>query len=925
MDPSEFAAKWKGSTLTERAAAQSHFSDLCHMLGWRTPSDLDPTGEWFAFEKGAEKLGGGDGFADVWMKDRFAWEYKGKRANLRDAYRQLNDYREDLGNPPLLVVCDLERFEVHTNFTGTAKKVHAFTLDDLATAPAEPLRILRALFGNPEALRPTVTRQELTEEAAREFAALAIALRGRGHAPQAVAHFLDQLLFCMFAEDAGLLPRGIIERLTEATRADPDGFTEQLGVLFARMASRTGGYFGSERIEWFNGSLFDGSPAIPLAASEVDIIRRVAKLDWAEIEPAIFGTLFERGLDPGRRTQLGAHYTDRASIERLVEPVLMAPLRAEYGAMQARVQELIGQGYGIGGWKRALKPENDPRRVFESFLDRLRTVTVLDPACGSGNFLYMALQSLKDLEREAIHWGSLTMRFSAQYPQVGPHQLRGIELNPYAAELARVTIWIGEIQWMLRNGFAYARDPILRPLANIETKDALIDASDPAQPVEAGWPDAEVIIGNPPFLGGKLLRANLGDAYVDTLFRVYEGRVPREADLVTYWHEKARAMVEAGRTRRVGLLATQGIRGGANRRVIERIKASGDLFLAWSDEAWVLDGAAVHISFLGYDDGRQIERVLDGRSVPSINANLTAGLDLTLARPLPENLGIAFMGDTKGGPFDIPADVAYPMLDAHNPDGRSNRDVVRPWVNGLDITRRPRGMHIVDFGTSMVREEAALYQAPFEHVREHVQPARVGNKRAAYAERWWLHVEPRSGMRAALAGLRRYIATPNLTKHRLFVWLEPPTLPDHQLIVIARDDDYTFGILHSRVHELWALRMGTQLETRPRYTPTTTFETFPFPRPTDEQRQAIALAAARLDELRRGWLSPPHADDEELKLRTLTRLYNEQPSWLRDAHDHVDRSVLAAYSWSADLPDDDLLQGLLALNLERSDSASAPG
>lgn len=283
------------------------------------------------------------------------------------------------------------------------------------------------------------------------------------------------------------------------------------------------------------------------------------------------------------------------------------------------------------------------------------------------------------------------------------------------------------------------------------------------------------------------------------------------------------------------------------------------------------------------------------------------------------------MGDTKGGPFDIPADVAYPMLDAHNPDGRSNRDVVRPWVNGLDITRRPRGMHIVDFGTSMVREEAALYQAPFEHVREHVQPARVGNKRAAYAERWWLHVEPRSGMRAALAGLRRYIATPNLTKHRLFVWLEPPTLPDHQLIVIARDDDYTFGILHSRVHELWALRMGTQLETRPRYTPTTTFETFPFPRPTDEQRQAIALAAARLDELRRGWLSPPHADDEELKLRTLTRLYNEQPSWLRDAHDHVDRSVLAAYSWSADLPDDDLLQGLLALNLERSDSASAPG
>ena len=452
------------------------------------------------------------------------------------------------------------------------------------------------------------------------------------------------------------------------------------------------------------------------------------------------------------------------------------------------------------------------------------------------------------------------MRFSAQYPQVGPHQLRGIELNPYAAELARVTIWIGEIQWMLRNGFAYARDPILRPLDNIETKDALIDATDPAQPVEAGWPDAEVIIGNPPFLGGKLLRANLGDAYVDTLFRVYDGPGPARGGprdlLAREGPGDGRGRPdEAGRAcsrRRASVAAPTGA-------CIERIKASGDLFLAWSDEAWVLDGAAVHISFLGYDDGRQIERVLDGRSVPSINANLTAGLDLTLARPLPENLGIAFMGDTKGGPFDIPADVAYPMLDAHNPDGRSNRDVVRPWVNGLDITRRPRGMCIVDFGTAMVREEAALYQAPFEHVREHVQPARIGNKRAAYAERWWLHDEPRVGMRAALAGLPRYIATPNVTKHRLFVWLEPPTLPDHQLIVFARDDDYTFGVLHSRVHELWARAHGhaaTEVESGFRYTPTTTFETFPFPRPTDEQRQAIALAAARLDELRRGWLEP---------------------------------------------------------------------
>jgi hypothetical protein len=281
-------------------------------------------------------------------------------------------------------------------------------------------------------------------------------------------------------------------------------------------------------------------------------------------------------------------------------------------------------------------------------------------------------------------------------------------------------------------------------------------------------------------------------------------------------------------------------------------------------------------------------------------------------------LGIAFMGDTKGGPFDVAADVAYPMLDAHNPDGRSNRTVVRRWVNGLDITRRPRNMWIVDFGTHMTREEAALYETPYQYVEANVKPVRVGNKRKAYADRWWLHVEPRTGMRAALAGLSRYIATPNLTKHRLFVWLPADVLPDHQLIAIARDDDYTFGVLHSRAHEIWSLRMGTQLETRPRYTPTTTFETFPFPRPTQEQRDRIAAGARRLDELRNGWLNPLRADAEELEARTLTILYNERPAWLRDAHAVLDRAVFDAYGWAPDIADDELLARLFDLNQERA-------
>ena len=915
MTPSEFAAKWKGSTLTERQASQAHFSDLCRMLGWPTPTDDDTTGDRFVFEKGAAKTGGGDGFADVWRKDCFAWEYKGKRKDLTAAYRQLLEYREALDNPPLLIVSDMERFEIHTNFTGTAKHVYRFTLDDLAAHPAEPLRVLRAAFLEPERLRPTVTRQELTEEAAKQFAKLALSLRDRGNDAQAVAHFLDKLLFCLFAEDTqpGLLPKELIGRLAARMKSDPLVFSTQLGELFGRMSQQGGGYFGAEKIEWFNGDLFDGAAVISMETTEIEVLRTVSLLDWSEIEPAIFGTLFERGLDPDRRTQLGAHYTDRDAIVRLVEPVLMAPLRREFELMKVDIKAM--QANGMTAYRRTREPSAIEKR-FNEFLDQVRSITVLDPACGSGNFLYIALQSLKDLEREALLWGSLEVSLSVQFPRVGPHQLHGIEINPYAAELTRVTIWIGEIQWMLRNGFAFLRDPILRPLHNIETRDALIDWSDAGHPAEAEWPAADVIIGNPPFLGAKLLRRSLGSEYVESLYRIFGSRLPGMSDFVAYWHEKARAAIQAGQTKRAGLLATQGIRGGRGRAVLERIKQSGDIFVAWSDEPWVLNGANVHISFVGYDDGSDHQRTLDGKEVTSINANLTAGVDLTKARRLPENMGIAFIADVKGGPFDIPAETAYPMLDAHNPDGRSNREVVRHWVNGLDITRRPRNMWIIDFGPSMSREEAALYEAPYAFAERHVRPFR--NEALTTTNDWWRHERPGHSMREALRGLSRYLGTPSLTKYRLFVWLPADVLADHQLVVIASDDDYTFGVLHSHVHELWALAMGTQLETRPRYTPTTTFETFPFPQPTDEQRDVIATAARRLNDLREGWLNPTGAEPEELDTRTLTNLYNQMPGWLRDAHAALDAAVLAAYGWAGDMKDADLLSELLGLNLART-------
>ncbi len=819
LSAAAFAAKWKDNARRERASSQEHFIDLCRMLGVPTPND-PPSSPDYTFEAGAERLStGGKGWADVWRRGYFGWEYKGAHADLAAAYRQLLDYREDLENPPALVVSDMDMIEVHTNFTNTQPVVHTVTLDDLAEDPAGALRILRAVMHEPEALRPEQTPDEVTQAAASRFAEIAGSMQARGHDPETVAHFLNRVLFCLFAEDIGLLPRRIMSDLIASRADDPAAFTAGLSELFRLMADQ-GGYFGTQRIAWFNGGLFDDAAALAFTREELRAVGAASALDWSQVEPAILGTLFERGLDPDRRGQLGAHYTDRAKILMVVEPVVLEPLRREFGAMRERVDELMAgrepRLFTREGRRRVrLRPwERSAENEWRAFLDRLRAVRVLDPACGSGNFLYVTLRLLKDLEQEAIRWSAERLRITGEFPQVGPHNVIGIEISPYAKELAGVSIWIGQIQWMRDHGYGFPEKPVLQPLDNIEQRDAILARGDEGAPVPAAWPEAEFIVGNPPFLGSKRLRESLGDEYVDDLFAAWDGAVARESDLVCYWHELARQQIAGGAAKRAGLLATNSIRGGPNRATLDRVKQSGDLFMAWSDEPWTVEGAAVRVSIVGQDNGSETQRVLDGASAGRINSNLTSGVDVTRARALPENQGVSFMGDTKGGSFDIPGDLAREMLSLPaNVNGRSNADVAVPWVNGLDLTRRPRDMFIIDFGTDMPEPQAAAYEAPFEYVADHVQPVRAENRRESYRDRWWLHVEPRPAMRAALAPLSRFIGTTRVAKHRTFVWLPSPTLADSRLIVFAREDDYTFGVLHSRAHELWALRLARPLRT----------------------------------------------------------------------------------------------------------------
>ncbi len=957
ISPEKFVDHWKASTLNERQGSQMHFQQLCDLLNVPKPTGTSLTDGGYGFEVNVDKTGGGIGYADVWKRGCFAWEYKSPDTNLGDALKQLKLYASDLENPPLLIVSDMRRIEIHTNWTSMVQEKHVLELDDLKDARLR--QKLKWAFDEAtvKELRPSRSANATTEEVAKKFVAIAQNLRERGNDPEKVAHFVNRMVFCMFAEDVDLLPKKMFERMLEASLVNPDEFVANAEMLFTAMANKHG-RIDFTPIDWFNGGLFEDGTALELTRDDIRVALEAAKQNWSEINPSIMGTLFERGLDPGKRSQLGAHYTDAEKIMLIVRPVIIEPLLREWDAARAQITTLMETAKTHKTKGERTKAANAASEIKIKFIERLRNFRVLDPACGSGNFLYIALKALKDIEFR-VNFEAEGLGLPAAFPSVGPECVKGIEINPFAAELARVSVWIGEIQWMREKNLGVSKNPILKPLETIECRDALLNPDGS----EAEWPEADVIIGNPPFLGGKMLIANLGEETVSRIFRAYDGRVAREADFVCYWFQKASESLAAERVDRAGLVATNSIRGGANREVLKHIRSHGVIFDAWDDEPWMQDGAAVRVAIVNFGASETDAPIrFDGVPALEIFPDLTArkgdgGVDLTLARRLLENANIAFMGDTKGGAFDIEGETARQWLaQPVNPNGKSNSVVLKPWINGLDVTRRARDMWIVDFGWEITESEAALYEGPFEHAKLNVLPERLKNRRETYKKFWWRHVEARQGMHSALVPLSGSIVTPTVAKHRLFARCAKAILPDHQLIVFARDDDTTFGILHSKFHELWSLRVCTWLGVGndPRYTPTTCFETFPFPEgltpnvpasdyAADPRAQAIAKAAHRLNELREKWLNPPDlvkrvpevvagypdrilpVDDKAasiLKNRTLTKLYNERASggatWLDHAHKDLDAAVASAYGWPADLSDDDILERLFKLNQERA-------
>jgi len=1034
-DIDAFIARWSAADGTERANYQLFLTELAEVL--QLPRPEPATSDWrdnaYVFERvvDREKLSGATAknFIDFYRRDAFVCEAKrtnktieskGFDAAIQKAFNQAESYARALpaaeGRPPFILIADVGHcVELYAEFTRSGghytpypdPRSHRIRLSDLRR---DDIRArLRAVWLDPLSLDPARRSARVTRDIADRLARLAKSLEAAGHAPQHVAGFLMRALFTMFAEDVGLLPERAFTELLDSLADSPHTFAPMVESLWKTMNS--GGFSPIVRgdVLRFNGGLFAEPAAIALDRDQIALLREAAGADWRYVEPAIFGTLLERALDARERHKLGAHYTPRAYVERLVLPTVIEPLRAEWREVQVAALTFEQQG-----------KHKDAVAEIRAFHRHLCALRVLDPACGSGNFLYVTLEHMKRLEGEVLNLlhdlGESQGLLQLEGITVDPHQFLGLEINPRAARIAEMVLWIGYLQWHFRtHGSVQPPQPVLRDFRNIENRDALIsytrrelvrDAAgrpltrwdgvttqaspvtgEPVpdesaqieqyryvEPVKAAWPQADYIVGNPPFIGAATLRRALGDGYVEAVRGAWP-EVPESADFVMYWWHTAAEAVRAGRARRFGFITTNSIKQTFNRRVVQaQLDAKPPLTLAFAipDHPWVdaADGAAVRIAMtVGAADGAdgrllhlrqeretgedEVEVTLEERD-GKLFADLQIGADIAGARSLAANSGVSQRGLELGNAGFIISTAEAKML------GRdTNQDLtlrIRPYKNGRDITDRPRDVLVIDmFGLS--REAVmASFPAVYQRLLERVKPEREQNRDPRLRERWWLHRRSREDLRASLKDLPRYIATVETSKHRTFVLLDAEIAPDNMLIGIGIDDGYTLGILSSRVHIAWALAAGGRLGVGndPRYNKTRCFETFPFPDATPDQQTRIGDLAEQLDAHRKR----QQAAHSEL---TLTGMYNvleklragaplsakdktihEQGlvSVLRELHDALDTAVFDAYGWAdlapalvgrpgatTPLPDkpaeqaaaeEDLLTRLVALNAERA-------
>ena len=1025
MDISTFINKWKPSGASERANKDSFLRDLCDVLGVPHPDPKtgDPDSDRYVFEREAVLVHGGErhtlGFIDLYKHGCFILEAKqgsdveSKKIGtarrdtpswaiaMQEAFGQAFRYTEALEPPPpFLIVTDIGYcFDLYAAFDGSRnyrKFPDALTsriaLDNLANP--ENLATLRSIFLDPHSLDPSKRSAKVTREIAAHIAALARSLEEAGHDPEKVAKFLMRCLFTMFAEDVELLPKGIFaDALEERWYDNPDVFQSELEDLWRRM--NAGGFlFGAGKIWQFNGGLFAEPVALPLNKHQLWILREAAQSYWADVEPAIFGTLLERALDPKERHRLGAHYTPRAYVERLVRPTIEQPLRAEWDNVRAQVVALVASEDP----EKNIKVVAEARKIVYAFYDRLTRIRVLDPACGSGNFLYVSLDLFKRIENEVLdllaNLGEDRAIFNVFGRMVTPEQFLGIEIKPWAKEITELVLWIGWLQWQIRTRGWKTKplEPILRDYHNIELRDAVLayDSKEPlidddgkpvtrwdgetmkASPVtgepvpdenarvpvytyvnprKAEWPQTDFVVGNPPFVGNKRMRIILGDGYVEAL-REAHSDVPDTADYVMYWWNHAATLLRNGAIQRFGLITTNSITQPAARKLIQAHldgQPPLELRFAIPDHPWSdsQTGAAVRIAMtVGARDAGPgtLTQVVDEKesgsddrdvtlvsSAGRIGAALTIGADISAVSVLQSNSGLSFMGVTLVGDFRLDKNDVLKLGFA----SESLPAPIRRYISGRELAQERADRYVIDFFGLPIEEVRDAYPCLMQWLLERVKPAREQNKRASYRERWWIFGEPRTAMRKAVVGLTRFIATPETSKYRFFVFLDADVLPDHTLFAIASGDSFHHGVLSSRPHSLFADTAGSRMGVGNdlRWRNNTCFEPFPFPDPNEALKQRIRDLGEQLDAHRKRQQSL-HPDltitgmynvleklrsGEELTAKEKKIHEDGLVSVLKQIHDDLDAAVFDAYGWPHDLTDAQILERLVALNAERAE------
>lgn len=1058
-----FIARWSAAEAAERANYQLFLTELCDLLEvpHPDPAGADNDNNAYVFDRAITRHKP-DGtsttvYADLYKRGAFILETKqgahaksdstgqellldlgatesGSRKSghgvrgsrhwdlvLERAYNQARGYIRDLpaseGRPPFLIVCDVGYvIELYSEFTRTGGSYirfpdpqhHRIYLEDLRD-PATRER-LRTVWTDPLALDPSRHAARVTREVADHLAALAKSLEVDDHDAESIATFLQRCLFTMFAEDVGLLPENAFVEKLRQLREHPEGFVITMNGLWKDMASEDEWSLAlMDKVAWFNGGLFESATALPLRAEQIAILVEAARSDWSDVEPAIFGTLLERALTPAARHKLGAHYTPRSYVERLVKPTVIDPLRSEWEAVKGSAFRLRSDG----------RPDKAIEAVRE-FHHQLCRIRVLDPACGSGNFLYVTLEHMKRLEGEVLELlealGDSELTFEMDHYKVRPQQFLGLEINERAVAIAQLVLWIGYFQWHKKTtGEADTRDrPLLPKQETIVRQDAVlaydertprrdengnfvtiwdgrttrphpvtgnevpdeaaqIPVFDYSNPRRAEWPEADFVVGNPPFIGKGRMREFLGDGYTESLRQAWKGDVPDSADFVMYWWEKAAELLCGGKIERFGFITTNSVHQTFNRRVLERHlgDAKTPLTLAYAipDHPWVdsADGAAVRIAMtvatrdavLGELNRVTGEtRIGEGESdvslqssIGPIAASLKTGAAVSSSVALRSNSGLSCLGLILGGKgFKVSKDEA----DLINESGLS--PIAAPIWNGSDITSRWAGHYAIDaFGLSE-SELRDRYPQAWQHLKSTVFPIRQTNRDRKLRENWWLFRRANTEFRTSTDGLRRFIVTSETAKHRVFSFLESPDRPEHKLVVVAHTEAGVLATLSSSIHVAWALNCGSRLGVGndPVYVKTRCFETFPFPdlaeRP--ELRNRLAELGEQLDAHRKR----QQAAHPEL---TMTGMYNvleklrrgealtEKERAIHDAglvsvlkqlHDEIDGAVLDAYGWSdlqppgaaplgdrlargdepAEALEQDLLTRLVGLNHERA-------